>query len=194
MIALAGSPLLTSEAIAFQGAAQGSRQAARTVDFTVREGTSYSVTISPDGRTIAMDLQGSIWTIPATGGAAKRITDEYNDAREPVWSPDGRWIAFQGYRDGGWDIWAVSADGSVLRRLTSGPYDDREPAWSPDSKHIAFSSDRADAGNYNVWTLEIATGTLKQVTTDRGDDFMPTWGPGGAEVAFVGTRAATLGV
>ena len=49
-----------------------------------------SVAVSPDGRTLAVDLQGSIWTMPAAGGATKRITDVFNDARQPTWSPDGK--------------------------------------------------------------------------------------------------------
>ena len=48
--------------------------AAPPVEVTVSEGTSMSVAVSPDGRTLAIDLQGSIWTLPATGGTAKRIT------------------------------------------------------------------------------------------------------------------------
>src|SRR5687767_13882728 len=59
------------------------------VDVTVTEGTSMAVAVSPDGRTLAIDLQGSIWTLPATGGAARRLTDGFDDARQPAWSPDG---------------------------------------------------------------------------------------------------------
>ena len=98
------------------------------IDVLVHEGTSMSVAASPDGRTLAIDLQGSIWTVPAAGGAATRITDVFNDARQPAWSPDGTAIAFFAYRDGGYDIWAVAPDGSNQRKLTWGAFDDREPA------------------------------------------------------------------
>ena len=92
----------------------------RIIDVTVHEGTSMSVAVSPDGRTLAVDLQGSIWTLPAAGGTATRITDLFNDARQPSWSPDGKWIAFFAYRDGGYDLWAIAPDGSNQHKLTWG--------------------------------------------------------------------------
>ncbi|HEX9564742.1 MAG TPA: amidohydrolase family protein [Gemmatimonadaceae bacterium] len=172
--------------------------AVQQASVTVREGTSMSVAVSPDGRTLAIDLQGTIWTLPAAGGQARAVTDHYNDARHPGYSPDGRSIAFQGYRDGGYDIWAVSPDGSNLRQLTRGPFDDREPAWSHDGTRVAFSSDRgpsisagdvnAGAGNYNVWILDTRNGQLRQVTEDPANDFMPTWSPDDSELAFISTR------
>ena len=175
-------------------AAQG-----QNTSVVVREGTSMSVAISPDGRTLAIDLQGSIWTLPSSGGAARQVTDAYNDARHPTFSPDGRTIAFQGYRDGGYDIWAISPDGSNQRQLTRGPFDDREPAWSHDGTRVAFSSDRgesisagqvqAGSGNYNIWILDLRTNQLTQVTRERADDFMPTWSPDDREIAFISTRA-----
>ena len=106
-----------------------------------------SVAVSPDGRTLAVDLQGSIWTLPAAGGAATRITDVFNDARQPAWSPDGRTIAFFAYRDGGYDLWAIAPDGTNQRKLTSGAFDDREPAWSHDGiAHRVLVRSRRSAG------------------------------------------------
>ena len=45
------------------------------ISLTIREGTSMAAALSPDGRTLMIDLQGSLWTLPAGGGAASRVTD-----------------------------------------------------------------------------------------------------------------------
>jgi Tol biopolymer transport system component/imidazolonepropionase-like amidohydrolase len=173
-------------------AAQAGVGLAGLVDVVVHEGTSMAVAVSPDRTTLAIDLQGGLWTLPITGGTATRVTDEYNDARQPAWSPDGRRLAFQGYRDGTWRIWSVARDGSDLKALTSGSFDDREPAWSPDGSHIAFSSDRS--GNYDVWVLELAGGRVSQVTRNAANDFQPAWSPDGGELAFVSNRTPLPGV
>lgn len=162
------------------------------VDVTVREGTSMAIAVSPDRRHVAIDLQGGLWIVPIEGGAARRVTDEYGDVRQPDWSPDGQRIAFQSYRDGTWRIWTVRPDGSELRVVTSGPFDDREPHWSPDGRSIAFSSDRS--GNYDVWTVDVESGAVRQVTRDPGNDFFPAWSRDGSQIAFVSTRAAAPGV
>lgn len=159
-----------------------------------------SVAVSPDGGTLAIDLQGSIWTLPSTGGAAKRITDLFNDARQPVWAPDGKSIVFFAYRDGGYDLWSSAPDGSGQHKLTWGPFDDREPAFSHDGARLAFSSDRVDAnapagsGNYNIWTLDLRTGGLRQLTKHPAEDTMPVWSPDDSEIAFASTREDSAGV
>ena len=101
----------------------------RAVHLTLHEGTNLAAALSPDGRTIAMDLLGTLWTMPASGGAAKAITDIFMDARQPSWAPDGRRIAFQAYRTTTWQIWTINADGTDPKPVTSSPYDDREPVW-----------------------------------------------------------------
>lgn len=193
VVLLAVSLVSTAALVASQGRAPAARRgapAAAPIDVVVSEGTSMSVAVSPDGRRLAIDLQGSIWVLPAAGGPATRITDVFNDARQPSWSPDGQTIAFFAYRDGGYDLWAVNADGSNQRKLTTGAYDDREPVWSHDGTRIAFSSDRGDplGSHYNIWTLDVATGALVQLTSDPAEESMPSWSPNDADVSFVSTR------
>lgn len=166
------------------------------VDIPVHEGTSMSVAVSPDGRTLAVDLQGSIWTLPSTGGTATRLTDLFEDARQPMWSPDGRSITFFGYREGGYDIWTMASDGSNLHTLTWGPYDDREPVWSHDGTRIAFSSDRGDplGSDYNIWVLDTRDGTFRRLTQDPAEDYMPSWSADDTQIVFASRRNDGNGV
>jgi len=164
----------------------------REVRLTLREGTSFSAALSPDGRTLALDLLGVIWTLPADGGAARRVIDDGYDAHAPAWSPDGRRLAFQAYLRDTWNLWVMNADGTALTQVTSGPFDDREPHWSPDGRRLAFSSDRG--GNYDVWSVTLDGGDLQRVTTSPANESMPVWSPDGRELAFVSDRAAGRGI
>jgi Tol biopolymer transport system component/cytosine/adenosine deaminase-related metal-dependent hydrolase len=166
------------------------RSSPALIDLTVREGTSMSVAVSPDGTTLAIDLQGAIWTLPAAGGTARRVTDVFEDARQPRWSPDGKWITYFSYRDGGYDLWSIAPDGTTQQRLTWGPFDDREPVWSHDGTRLAFSSDRGSplGSDYNIWVLDVRNGELRQLTKEPSEDYMPSWSPDDREIAFASTR------
>jgi Tol biopolymer transport system component/imidazolonepropionase-like amidohydrolase len=160
--------------------------AAGARELVITEGTNMAATASPDGRTVVIDLLGNLWTVPAAGGQATRITDVLFEARQPDFSPKGDRIAFQGYLDDGWDIWTVKPDGSEAKAVTSGEYDDKEPQWSPDGTRLAFSSDRS--GNYDIWILDAASGKVQQVTKNASQDSQPAWSPDGSEIAFISDR------
>ncbi|TDV47843.1 amidohydrolase family protein [Actinophytocola oryzae] len=171
---LAGATALTGTAAAAEATADGG--------VAVSQGTNIAAHLSPDGRTVAFDLVTAIWTVAVTGGRARRLTGDDTDATQPSWSPDGRRLVFQAYRDGNYHLYTIRPDGSSLEQLTTGPYDHREPRFSPDGTMIAFASDRG--GSYGVHTLSAATGAITTRVDTAADEAMPAWSPDGRRLAY----------
>ena len=163
---------------------------AATRSVTVTEGTNVNVTVSPDHKTIIMDLQETLWSLPIAGGTAKRLTDPFLEPARPDWSPKGDLVAFQSFKGGTFHIWLMKPDGTGVRQLTEGHADDRDPRFSPDGKRVAFSSDRAFKGNYDIWVADVESGKLTQWTSSPADEFEPAWSPDGGEIAFVSGTGA----
>lgn len=105
--------------------------------------------ISPDGKWVAytvatpdMDANRSmsnIWIVPTTGGAAAQLTQSGHDS-SPVWSPDGKTIAFLSSRSGASQVYLLSLEGGEARPLTKLSTGADLVKWSPDGKTIAFTS------------------------------------------------------
>jgi len=190
-VALFASSLTAQSAPAAKPA---SETAAHSVmkTITVTEGTNMQVTASPDGKTLLINVQGLIYSMPAAGGAAKLLTTPIQEASHPVFSPDGKYVALQCYAGGTFHIWTMKPDGTGLKQLTTGHGDDREPRISPDGKTIAFSSDRAFAGSYDIWIVDVASGALKQITSAPADEFEPNWSPDGGSLVFVSAVPAGI--
>ncbi len=75
--------------------------------------------ISPDGKTIAFSYQGDLFTVPVSGGRAQQLTTNPAYDSYPVWSPDGKHIAFASARKGSLDVWVIDRNGGSPRRLTT---------------------------------------------------------------------------
>jgi tricorn protease len=88
---------------------------------------------------------GDLWVVSREGGDARRLTTGTGVENNPIFSPDGRWIAFTGDYEGNVDVYVVSADGGVPRRLTYHPGADIALSWSPDGKQILFRTGRASS-------------------------------------------------
>ncbi|MCX6306435.1 MAG: S41 family peptidase [Bacteroidetes bacterium] len=100
--------------------------------------------ISPDGQTILFCYKGDIWSVPAAGGTAIPVTLTESYEYAPVWSHDGKNIAFASDRNGNYDIFTMAAGGGEARRLTFSSNKEVPSGFTADNKAVIFSAYRQD--------------------------------------------------
>lgn len=96
--------------------------------------------ISPDGKNIAFGYKGDIYTVSTGGGIATPLTISEYYEQMPVWSHDGKSIAFASNRFGNFDVFVIAVNGGASKRLTFNSMNDFPSDFTPDDKHILFSS------------------------------------------------------
>ena len=94
------------------------------------------------GDTVAFVHAEDIWTAPAAGGPALRLTDDEGEDRHPRFSPDGSMLAYTSEAGGNVDVWVMHSDGSDPRRLTFHPGNDEVIGWHPTTNKVLFRSNR----------------------------------------------------
>jgi Tol biopolymer transport system component len=119
---------------------------------------------------------------PATPEAITQLTRDAGNALRPVWSPNGRFIAFDSNREGSFHIYVMNADGSDVRALTSGANDDRHPFWARDGKSIVYDS--ADGGHQDIWSVNLQDGERTQLTHADGLADFAAPSPDGQRIAY----------
>ena len=98
--------------------------------------------ISPDGQSIAFEYQGDIYTVPVTGGKATAIVTHVAYDFDPVWSPDGQWIAYASDRNGNYDVFLVPASGGFSKQLTVHTANEVPTCFTPNGDSVIFVADR----------------------------------------------------
>ena len=107
--------------------------------------------LSPDGKQIAFSYMGDIWVVPAEGGRALRLTDHVAYDGGPVWSPDGKWIAFTSNRNRNDDVFIIPAAGGDPVQITFHTGSDEVTDFSPDGRWLVFRSNRFSlSGLYRI--------------------------------------------
>lgn len=171
--------------------------------------TPWAPSWAPDGRSVAVSMHGSIWSIEVETGFATELVTGPHYYSSPAYSPDGRWLVYTADRRG-------SAIGLELLDLESGETlpltdDDQvyaDPSFSPDGTRLAYVSTEP-SGYFNVYVREIGDGGWEgppqAVTSDHGfgrdrlyfgsEDIhtQPAWFPGGEELLLVSNRDVALG-
>jgi TolB protein len=157
----------------------------------------WSVVWSPDGKKMLFERPD--WRLPrgvvpgefaeelhsmnADGSGQRRLTRSPDRDKDPVWSPDGRQIAFER----GSDIWMINPDGSGQRNLTPAAHmKSGSQTWSPDGRKIALTRRARKwgaGGSAHVYVMN-ADGSEPRRLTQRGGS--PAWSPDGRKIAFDG--------
>jgi TolB protein len=122
-----------------------------------------------------------IFTIGADGTARRKLTGISGSNTTPVWSPDGRRIAFIHREGDNSQIYIMNADGTSQRRLTTDPGSHASPVWSPDGREVIFVATRD--GESQIAAVS-DNGTSRDLTRPPGDRRNPAWSPDGSLIAF----------
>lgn len=172
----------------------------RSVPIAVDEGSWMNIDVAPDGRTIAFDLLGDVYTMPIEGGSPTRIAAGLPYEHQPRFSPDGKRIAFVSDAGGGDNIWIMNRDGSDRRQLSKEDFRLlNQPSWSPDGEYIVakkhFTTARS-LGTGEVWLYHVSGGAgvpLVKKPNDRHQKELgePVFAPDGKGVYY--TRNVTPG-
>jgi len=128
--------------------------------------------ISPDGQTILFSYKGDIYKVAAAGGTAIPLTISEAYEFSPVWSHDGKSIAFASDRYGNFDVFVMPATGGEARRLTFHSGREIPSSFSADDKTVIFSAHRQDLvtdGQFPVgvmselYSVPVAGGKINQL-------------------------------
>jgi tricorn protease len=126
---------------------------------------------------------GYLWSVPRDGGDARQLTTGGHEGL-PVFSPDGKWLAFSGQYDGNSDVFVMPAEGGEPRRLTWHPAADYAVGWTPDGKRVLFHSAREAYADFDrLYTVAAEGGPAEALPMWRGEE---AWfSPDASRIAYV---------
>jgi len=151
--------------------------------------------LSPDGRHVAVVIAGStydVWLYDVARDTLTRLTFGGDD-NYPVWSPDGKRIAFNSTRAGAANIYLTAADGSgTVERLTASEYSQYPGSWSPDGKFLAFTEEGQPNTGDDIWLLPLQGDRKPQPLVQTPfDEWQPRFSPDGQWLAYASNESGS---
>lgn len=166
-----------------------------------------SPSVAPGGHTLVFARSAGpghppqIWAAALSGAEPRRLTHDAFADDVPVFSPDGRRIAFVSDRGGSAQVWVMRRDGSHAHPVTSNLGAQERVSWSPDGARIAYAclsnapQSGDDGDNTDICTIAPDGRAMRRLTADPvRRDSEPAWSPRGAWIVFVRDRAALVAV
>ena len=171
--------------------------------------TPWAPAWAPDGLSVALSMQGSIWEVEVETGIARQLTSGRGYHSSPNFSPDGRWLIYTAdYDNKTIQLETINIETGEVFRLTDDDQIYLDPVFSPDGKQIAYVSTQP-SGYFNIYIREFSDGgwiSLPQAITSDNDfgrsrlyfgawdmHITPTWMPDGSELLIVSNRNVPLG-
>lgn len=142
--------------------------------------------VSPDNNEIVFVSGGDIWSVPGSGGTAQILVSHPATESLPIYSPDGKKLAFTSNRSGNTDIYVLEFSTNILTRITYSDGADNLDAWSPDGEWLYFHSNSQDiAGMNDIFRVRAEGGTPMPVSNDRyTNEFFSEPSPDGSGFIF----------
>jgi Tol biopolymer transport system component len=160
----------------------------------VDEGYDSDVSVDPAGKWIVFSStrhaeNTDIYLQKVDGMSVTQLTSDSADDAFPVFSTDGKQIAFCSTRSGNWDIYVMDSDGHNVVQVTRGPMQDIHPSFSPDGSQLAYCSLGTRSDQWELWTVDLMTNERKMI----GTGLFPVWSPNKSKNQIAFQRARQRG-
>ncbi len=148
--------------------------------------------LSPDGRRVAVAIaeqETQIWLYELSRETLTRFTFEGTENNDPVWTPDGKRIAFRSDKEGPGNLFWQLADGtSGLERLTTSEYSNFTGTWSPDGQLLAFVEINPTT-HADIWVLQLSDRKAQPFLRTSFDESVPRFSPDGRWLVYVSNES-----
>jgi len=153
------------------------------------EGADADIAVDASGKRLVFTStrhgeHPKIYIQKSDGVSVTQLTSDASDDAHPVFSPDGKHIAFASTRSGNWDIYLMDADGKNVVQVTRSPMHELHPSFSRDGSRLVFCALGARSSQWELWIVDLTNLTTRVI----GNGFFPTWSPTDERIAFQRAR------